>query len=473
MFYQGGERERLICCVCVCGVCVCGRTELGSSPESSVMESSTTTDALKVKLSHLILLALCIPACTGLPGAPVFLSTQEASGVLHHQRSRRANSLLEELRLGDLERECLEEQCGYEEAREIFTLPEQLEEFWKSYSVVNQCESGPCLNGATCVGQVNTYICICLPGFEGRNCGQTLMNSYDGCLYRNGGCEHFCTEFPDLSHHCHCAPGYSLGNDSSSCIPQVPFPCGRIVKTFRPGPRIVKGTICPKGECPWQVLLEYMNEYKCGGILLAPHWILTAAHCMWHTTASHWQVTVGEHNRAKKEGTEQVRRVTRMLIHPQYNHTSTDRDLSLLYLKREVVLGPFVVPVCLPALDGSFGRTLGAMRTSVVSGWGRLAQSGPPSTLLQRLEVPRVPLQECRITGLNVTRNMLCAGFRDGKKDACQGDSGGPLVTRYKNTWFLTGVVSWGKGCAQEDVYGIYTRVSNFLDWINQTMATG
>lgn len=181
----------------------------------------------------------------------------------------------------------------------------------------------------------------------------------------------------------------------------------------------------------------------------------------------------GEHNRAKKEGTEQVRRVTRMLIHPQYNHTSTDRDLSLLYLKREVVLGPFVVPVCLPALDGSFGRTLGAMRTSVVSGWGRLAQSGPPSTLLQRLEVPRVPLQECRTTGLNVTRNMLCAGFRDGKKDACQGDSGGPLVTRYKNTWFLTGVVSWGKGCAQEDVYGIYTRVSNFLDWINQTMATG
>lgn len=181
----------------------------------------------------------------------------------------------------------------------------------------------------------------------------------------------------------------------------------------------------------------------------------------------------GEHNRAKKEGTEQVRRVTRMLIHPQYNHTSTDRDLSLLYLKREVVLGPFVVPVCLPALDGSFWRTLGAMRTSVVSGWGRLAQSGPPSTLLQRLEVPRVPLQECRTTGLNVTRNMLCAGFRDGKKDACQGDSGGPLVTRYKNTWFLTGVVSWGKGCAQEDVYGIYTRVSNFLDWINQTMATG
>lgn len=61
-------RERLICCLCVCGVCVCGRTELGSSPESSVMESSTTTDALKVKLSHLILLALCIPACTGLPG---------------------------------------------------------------------------------------------------------------------------------------------------------------------------------------------------------------------------------------------------------------------------------------------------------------------------------------------------------------------------------------------------------------------
>ncbi|KAL1022076.1 hypothetical protein UPYG_G00021900 [Umbra pygmaea] len=435
------------------------------------MEFSTSADGVRVNFSHLILLVLCFPACTGQPDAPVFVSRPEASGVLRH-RSRRANSIFEELRIGNLERECLEEKCNYEEAREIFTLPEHLKQFWKSYSVVDQCESGPCLNNATCVSQMNTFFCICLHGFEGRTCSMSSRGSYDGCLYKNGGCEQFCKEFPDRSHKCHCAPGYTLGNDSQSCLPQVSYPCGRVVKTSTFGPRVVKGELCPKGECPWQALLKYFNDFKCGGIILAPRWILTAAHCVVGTSPQHWQVIVGEHDRNLNEGTEQGRQVEKMLIHPQYIHNTTERDLALLYLRKEVVLGTYVVPVCLPALDGSFDRTLGAQLTSVVSGWGRLSQSGPLARYLQRLEVPRVTLQECKSAGLHVTRDMLCAGYKEGRRDACQGDSGGPLVTYYKNTWFLTGVVSWGKGCAEAKRYGIYTRVSNFLGWINQTMAT-
>lgn len=92
--------------------------------------------------------------------------------------------------------------------------------------------------------------------------------------------------------------------------------------------------------------------------------------------------------------------------------------------------------------------------------------------MLQRLEVPRVPLEECRThLGLSLTDNMLCAGFKEGGRDACQGDSGGPLVTRYNNTWFLSGIVSWGKGCAASNVYGVYTRVSVFVEWIMNTVA--
>ncbi|XP_046887151.1 coagulation factor VII [Hypomesus transpacificus] len=430
------------------------------------------THSLAVKLTCMVLLSLCTVADSGLPrAAAVFRSRQEASGVLAHPRLRRANSILEELKLGDLERECLEETCSYEEAREIFTRPEQLDKFWKIYSDVDDCESGPCLNGAPCVDQVNAYICLCPLGFEGRNCDRAKRTSY-GCLYKNGGCQHFCREFPDLTHTCYCAPGYKLAKDNSSCQPQVSFPCGRPVNEFQP--RVVKGEECPKGQCPWQALLEYRKEYKCGAIVLAPQWILTAAHCVWRMDATHIQVIAGKHNRSMKENTEQVRQVARLIIHPQYNHTTTDVDLALLKLRKPLRPGPFVVPVCLPALDGSFERTLATVRTSVVSGWGRLAQSGPFSTLLQRLEVPRVPLQECRAhSGLNVTRNMLCAGFREGGRDACQGDSGGPLVTHYKHTWFLTGVVSWGKGCAGEDFYGIYTRVANFLGWIDRTMSTG
>lgn len=164
--------------------------------------------------------------------------------------------------------------------------------------------------------------------------------------------------------------------------------------------------------------------------------------------------------------------MSEILIHPLYNYTSNDADIALLHLRRNISLGPYVVPICLPPAQGTFGRTLGSVRTSVVSGWGRLSQHGPQSTVLQRLEVPRVPLEKCRAhSGLSLTSNMLCAGFKEGGRDACQGDSGGPLVTHYNNIWFLTGIVSWGKGCARSDMYGIYTRVAVFVEWIMNTVA--
>ncbi|KAL6481469.1 hypothetical protein MHYP_G00095490 [Metynnis hypsauchen] len=423
-----------------------------------------------MKLCHLITL-LSIPACFGILADPVFLSRTEASQLLLH-RYRRANSFLEELKVGNLERECLEEKCSYEEAREIFSVPEQLNEFWNSYTEPDHCQSKPCTNGSTCVSHVNSYICICPSRFEGRNCDkETVPQNVHGCLYKNGGCEHFCTETADSVHQCHCAPGYSLGVDNSSCVPQEPFSCGRpVVKSV--GPRVVRGHMCPKGECPWQALLEIAGVYKCGGIVLNDQWILTAAHCIWQQDPAQLQVIVGEHIRLKKEGTEQIRKVSKVLIHPLYNHTTTDSDIALLRLHRNITLDSHVVPICLPPAKGTFDRTLGAVRMSTVSGWGRLAQFGPPAIVLQRLEVPRVPLENCRAhTGLRVTNNMLCAGFKEGGHDACQGDSGGPLVTLYNKTWFLTGVVSWGKGCARSNMYGIYTRVSIFVEWITNTMA--
>ena len=82
-----------------------------------------------------------------------------------------------------------------------------------------------------------------------------------------------------------------------------------------------------------------------------------------------------------------------MLVHPSYNLSTSDSDLALLRLRAAVPLGPYVVPVCLPTARGTFARTLAAVRVSTVSGWGRLAQVGPPANLLQRLEIPRVPLQ--------------------------------------------------------------------------------
>lgn len=125
-----------------------------------------------------------------------------------------------------------------------------LVKLWFASSEEDHCQSGPCQNGATCVDQINAYICICPVNFEGRHCdkGNTQQSSQHntricrmsiyssvnpvvrpteifpptsyGCLYRNGGCEHFCVEIRDSTHRCDCAPGYTLHIDNSSCVPQ-------------------------------------------------------------------------------------------------------------------------------------------------------------------------------------------------------------------------------------------------------------
>ncbi|XP_057715504.1 coagulation factor VII isoform X2 [Corythoichthys intestinalis] len=380
------------------------------------------------QLFFLGILVVCIPACIGLPEG-LFLGKPDASIFLH--RTRRANFFWEELKQGNLERECLEEKCSYEEAKEIFALPQQLEVFWRMY---------------------------------------TARVTANGCRYRNGGCEHFCKELPDRTHICFCATGYSLDQNNSTCSPQDPVPCGRPMVHF--APRVVNGEICPKGHCPWQALLTENHQQTCGAIILSDQWILTAAHCVWRKPNSILHVIVGEHDLETDEKTEQKRRVSKVLIHRGYNHSSYDSDLAMLKLHRPIKLGLYVVPICLPARNSSFSRTLAAIRQNTVSGWGRLSLHGSTARLLQRVALPRVPLQECRLhTKLNITRNMLCAGLQKGGQDACKGDSGGPLVTRYKKTWFLTGVVSWGNGCAQNNMYGIYTKVSNFLDWIQYQMS--
>ncbi|KAF7207102.1 coagulation factor VII-like, partial [Nothobranchius furzeri] len=399
----------------------------------------------------------------------MLLDQREANIFLH--RTRRANFLLEEVKLGNLERECLEEKCSYEEAREIFATPQQLENFWRTYTAVDHCSSSPCKNGATCTRHIDSYICKCSPGFHGFNCDK-VRSTPNSCRYRNGGCEHFCRQPPDQSPSCFCASGYGLDEDNNTCLPKEAVVCGRPLVHFTP--RIVNGQMCPKGQCPWQAMLSENNKFTCGAIVLSEVWILTAAHCVWSKPVAIFHVTVGKHDRQEPEKTEQQRRVLEVVIHQNYSHSTYDSDLALLKLHRPIKLGRYVVPICLPARNSTFTRTLSLVRLSTVSGWGRLLEFGSSARFLQRLVVPKVHPQECRLhTQLNITKNMMCAGRRRGGQDACEGDSGGPLVTRYKKTWFLTGVVSWGMGCAKENMYGIYTKVSNFLDWIDKIMATG
>lgn len=103
----------------------------------------------------------------------------------------------------------------------------------------------------------------------------------------------------------------------------------------------------------------------------------------------------------------------------------------------------------------------------MVSGFGRLGENRQTSPILQRLTIPYVDRRTCmESTSLRITARMFCAGYDRIAKDACQGDSGGPHVTRYRDTYFVTGIVSWGEGCARAGKYGVYTQVSKYVRWI-------
>ncbi|XP_067419766.1 coagulation factor VII [Emydura macquarii macquarii] len=421
--------------------------------------------------SHYLVLLLCFLLLLSLSPAAVFLKQEQANSLL--QRQRRANSLFEELKRGSLKRECIEEKCSYEEAREIFQDDKRTMEFWHTYFDANYCVSDPCQNGGTCVDEFQTYICLCPEEYKGKNC-EKGPNDTQKCIYKNGHCEHYCIDSPTTIRQCFCAEDYVLASDGVSCIPQVDYPCGKIPvlakqRASQQG-RIVGGNICPPGECPWQALIIQNQVEKCGGTLLAPSWVVTAAHCLEKTDAEQLRVKLGEYRINQEDEGEQERKVSKIIIHEEYIIGDTNHDIALLSLEAPVNLTDYVVPICLPEKRFAVSE-LSFIKFSTVSGWGRLIDGGAAAAVLMRVDLPRVKSHECiQDTNLNITENMFCAGDLRGTKDSCKGDSGGPHATKYNNTWFLTGIVSWGKGCATEGTYGVYTRVSKYLDWLNSHM---
>ncbi|XP_033290903.2 coagulation factor VII isoform X3 [Orcinus orca] len=188
-------------------------------------------------------------------------------------------------------------------------------------------------------------------------------------------------------------------------------------------------------------------------------------------------VVLGEHDLSQDEGDEQERQVAQVIIPDKYVRGKTDHDLALLRLARPVALGDHVAPLCLP--ERAFAeRTLAFVRFSAVSGWGQLLERGATALRLMAVHVPRLLTQDCRQLsrrrpgGPVVTDNMFCAGYTDGSKDACKGDSGGPHATHFQGTWYLTGVVSWGEGCAAAGHFGVYTRVSQYTAWLRRLMGS-
>ncbi|XP_072514094.1 coagulation factor X [Salminus brasiliensis] len=429
-----------------------------------------------MKTQTLLVLLACF--CHEISGA-VFLRKANANAVL--QRPKRANSgFLEEVKQGSIERECMEEVCDYEEAREALENDQATKAFWLTYHAREPCLTNPCKNNGTCIYLDNSYICQCLEGFEGKYCQEVFQDTLK-CLYLNGGCEQFC-DGSGPKRKCSCASGYALGVDGKSCIAQVKYPCGKAPLQMNQTvlPRAVSGYQCPKGHCPWQVLLDDKGESLCGGVLVDANWVITAAHCVDKRDITHLKVIAGDHNIDIMDSTEQALPVTHVIIHEKYDPVSMDSDLALLRLRDPATFSAHVVPICLPTYQFA-EMELAAVRFHTVSGWGQRTEGGnvrdspkgPVSPVLRKLAVPLLPKPLCELkSGVNITDNMFCAGYFEGRQESCRGDDGSPLVTQYGETTYLTGIVSWGKGCSQPGFYGIYTKVSSFLDWIQQGMST-
>ncbi|XP_048885265.1 coagulation factor IXa [Brienomyrus brachyistius] len=155
--------------------------------------------------------------------AAVLLPQDEANSVLRRQRRFNTGGL-EELRKGNLERECMEERCSWEEAREVFENVEKTMEFWAKYEDGDQCQSSPCRNAGQCVDSVSSYTCLCQAGFMGTNCEISMVRK---CNVKNGGCTHFCIDVSG-GRTCTCAAGYQLGQDGATCEPKGDAPCGTL-----------------------------------------------------------------------------------------------------------------------------------------------------------------------------------------------------------------------------------------------------
>ncbi|KAJ8983011.1 hypothetical protein NQ317_014308 [Molorchus minor] len=242
------------------------------------------------------------------------------------------------------------------------------------------------------------------------------------------------------------------------------------------------------GEFPWMVAIlkkdhndTSFNQTSpaCGGSLITPSVVLTAAHCIADFEPGDFKIRAGEWDTqtTKERLPYQEKDVANITIHPNFNPKTAFSDFALLYLEQPVDLGAHISTACLPA-QGQIINSTGCF----VTGWGKKAfgRAGKDPAILKKIELPIVEPSQCQ-AALRKTRlgeffildqSFVCAGGEQGK-DACIGDGGSPLVcpdpenpTRY----LQVGIVAWGIGCGEADIPGVYADVAKFRNWIDDEL---
>nr|XP_020480063.1 hepatocyte growth factor activator isoform X1 [Monopterus albus]XP_020480064.1 hepatocyte growth factor activator isoform X1 [Monopterus albus]XP_020480065.1 hepatocyte growth factor activator isoform X1 [Monopterus albus] len=235
--------------------------------------------------------------------------------------------------------------------------------------------------------------------------------------------------------------------------------------------RIMGGNSALPGTHPWMVAIYIGESDFCAGSLISSCWILSAAHCFFRNPLkSQLRVVLGQQHFNITSPNTRTFGVEEYFFPKQFSvFNPTLHDIVLIKLKKQdgqcVRKTPFIRPICLPDKSTRFPDQY----CCTISGWGHMYEKAEGYSSLQEAGVRLVPHDTCRkpeIYGNHVTADMICAGL-NGCADACQGDSGGPLACVRDDVSFLYGIISWGEGCGRSGKPGVYTKVANYIDWIN------
>lgn len=291
------------------------------------------------------------------------------------------------------------------------------------------------------------------------------------------------------------------------------------------GAKVIGGTEAGEGAWPWQVALMLNGRpvspdgQFCGGTMLLDTWVLTAAHCVRDRDAQGQPFVIDPNSISVLVGTNTLAPAAGDLVgvaaiypHPDYRDDIYDNDIALIRLTR----APQVPYATITVPDAEFGDRLDQPGvTTIVTGWG-LTEGGTHPDRMHQTEIQMLDRSQCNNfmlesraeaaaqsfgqavgvlgvkeedayalwdelmarTPVPISENMLCSGTYEGGKTACSGDSGGPLVVPLEDgSYVQAGVVSWGlsgangRGCEERAFFSAYTRVSNYLGWLEQTIA--
>ncbi|WP_399891390.1 S1 family peptidase [Streptomyces sp. BBFR51] len=220
---------------------------------------------------------------------------------------------------------------------------------------------------------------------------------------------------------------------------------------------IVGGSTTTTNAYPFvmQITDASQNQF-CGGTLVAPTKVVTAAHCMAGESTGSVRVVGGRTYLNGTDGT--VARVSRIWVHPDYTDATDGDDVAVLTLSSSM---PYTPAKYVAASDTS---VYAAGNEARVLGWGTTRENGGSSNQLRTATVPVVSDGDCggSYGSDYVASDMVCAGLPSGGVDTCQGDSGGPLLVG----GVLAGITSWGEGCARAGYPGVYSRLTTFSDLV-------